>query len=580
MLYAKFPVQFGKYVLLERINSGGMAEIYRARHISDTSIRRLVAIKCMLPNLLQDEQFTRMFIDEAKWASQLDHENIARIYELGRVDRRLYIAMEHVAGCDMGHVVKRAQESHFPIPAGFAAYVVSKAAEGLDAAHRKTTTEGKPLNLVHHDVTPQNILISYEGQVKVVDFGIARAGESTAKQDDAGGPQGKYAYMAPEQVMGRATDRRTDIFALGCVLFEIVTGERLFGGDSELSVLEKVRDVEHGDLRKRLGNMASPVLFRVLERALQPEPSHRFQYAADMAEALSPLLIDHNSIFGAKKAMEFMRCMYAEDIEQLNQRVQSWVAEHEGEEDAFSRHERVEEVLVTGLERADTDLDPLPIKLKPTPTPVPGQLRATDSKGERLGKRLLIAFSTVLAVGVIGMSVLLIAVGSGSRNTLSGGDGAPNFREILGKPKNPAVMPDLEPVARNARESARVSRKPLGRASEQEGFTQNKGIAHPPETVSGGKPTSEGRARRNPKRGTVMRHGFVSIDVADGPQAQVFLNGEKIGRTPIEAHRVALGKHRIRVQVSEGKKSFQKAMEVTISPRNSKKQPHRIVVRP
>ncbi|RYF08106.1 MAG: serine/threonine protein kinase, partial [Deltaproteobacteria bacterium] len=203
-------------MLLDRINAGGMAEVFRAKMTGAEQFERYLAIKCMLPQLLADEHFIGMFIDEAKLASQLSHANIVQIYELGRQHERLYIAMELVQGRDLRHVIRLARARGLALPQGFAAYVISRAAAGLDFAHRKQGVDGRPLQLVHRDVSPQNILVSYDGEVKVVDFGIAKA-EARATETQAGVLKGKFAYMSPEQVRGDDIDRRADIFALGSV---------------------------------------------------------------------------------------------------------------------------------------------------------------------------------------------------------------------------------------------------------------------------------------------------------------------------------------------------------------------------
>ncbi len=322
MSYSRFPSRFGKYILLDRINSGGMAEVYRAKMTGAEQFQRLVAIKCMLPQLNQDEQFTTMFVDEAKLAAQLSHANIVQIYELGKFDDQLYIAMELVNGRDLRHIIRRAHSSKTPIPLGFAAYVLHKAAEGLDFAHRKHGVDGQPLNLVHRDVSPQNILVSYDGEVKVVDFGIAKA-EVRDTETRAGVLKGKFAYMAPEQVMGGSIDRRADIFALGIVLYEVLTGKKLFQGESDFSILEKVRAPTVPQLSGNIADLP-PEVDAILQQALVRNPAERFAWASDLAEALAPLLITHRSIFGAKQAKEFIQTLYKEEIAQLGQRLQQY----------------------------------------------------------------------------------------------------------------------------------------------------------------------------------------------------------------------------------------------------------------
>ena len=237
------PIPFGKYLLLDRINIGGMAEVWRGKTFGAGGFERLVAIKRILPNIAEDEEFITMFIDEAKITVQLNHANIAQIYELSHISNSYFIAMEYISGKDMRAVFDRCRKKGEPAPIPLTCYCIAKCCEGLDYAHRKKDRQGRDMNIVHRDVSPQNVLISYEGEVKVIDFGIAKAaGKATKTQ--AGILKGKFGYMSPEQIRGLPLDRRSDVFAIGVCLYEMLTGERLFVGDSDFSVLEKVRKVE------------------------------------------------------------------------------------------------------------------------------------------------------------------------------------------------------------------------------------------------------------------------------------------------------------------------------------------------
>ncbi len=324
MSYTQFPARFGKYILLDRINSGGMAEVFRAKVTGAESFQRLVAIKCMLPQLNEDQQFTTMFIDEAKLAAQLSHANIVQIYELGRINEHLYIAMELVNGRDLRHIIKRATAAQMPVPMGFAAYVIARAAEALDFAHRKTGMDGRPLNLVHRDVSPQNILVSFDGEVKVVDFGIAKA-EVRDTETRAGVLKGKFAYMAPEQVMGSGIDRRADVFALGTVLYETLTGKKLFRGESDFSILEKVRAAEVPSVAAQIAGVPAEI-DTILQRALARDLEQRYPWASDLAEDMAPLLIDQRTIFGTKQARQFMAALYTDDIAELDEQLRRYAA--------------------------------------------------------------------------------------------------------------------------------------------------------------------------------------------------------------------------------------------------------------
>ena len=241
--YVQKPQPFGKYYLLERINVGGMAEVFKAKAFGVEGFERLVAVKRILPSVAQDEEFIRMFIDEAKIAVQLNHANIAQIFDLGMADGAYYIALEYVPGKDLRTLFENARKTRRPLTVAQACYSIIKICEGLDYAHNKRDGHGRELHIVHRDVSPQNVLISEEGEVKVIDFGIAKAA-GRASRTKAGILKGKFGYMSPEQVRGLPLDRRSDIFSLGIILYEILTMERLFVGESDFATLEKVRNVE------------------------------------------------------------------------------------------------------------------------------------------------------------------------------------------------------------------------------------------------------------------------------------------------------------------------------------------------
>src|ERR1043165_2147441 len=241
------PIPFGKYYLLERVNVGGMAEVFKAKATGVEGFERLVAVKRILPSIAEDEEFITMFIDEAKIAVQLNHANICQIFDLGKVDDSYFIALEFVHGKDLRAVFDRCRQyptgGAVTMPIGQACFVTMKMCEGLDYAHNKKDAQGFDLKLVHRDVSPQNIIVSYEGEVKLIDFGIAKAANKITKTQ-AGILKGKFGYMSPEQVRGLALDGRSDIFAAGVVLYELCTGERLFTGSSDFSVLEKVQQAK------------------------------------------------------------------------------------------------------------------------------------------------------------------------------------------------------------------------------------------------------------------------------------------------------------------------------------------------
>ena len=225
--------RFGDYILLDRINVGGMAEVFRGKQIGVEGFARLVALKRILPNISADQDFIDMFIDEAKLAVQMRHANIVQIYDLGHTDGSYYIAMEYIAGVDLRTVWDRARRRNRLLPIAMSAYIMQKVAEGLDFAHRKKDDRGNDIGLVHRDISPQNVLISFEGEVKVVDFGIAKASQRS-RETEGGIIKGKFFYMSPEQAWGDTLDGRSDIFSAGICLYEMITGEMLYNEDKAM----------------------------------------------------------------------------------------------------------------------------------------------------------------------------------------------------------------------------------------------------------------------------------------------------------------------------------------------------------
>jgi eukaryotic-like serine/threonine-protein kinase len=313
------PIPFGKYLLLDRINIGGMAEVWRGKMFGAGGFERLVAIKRILPNIAEDEEFITMFIDEAKISVQLNHANIAQIHELGQIANNYFIAMEYIPGKDMRAIFDRCRKKGEPAPIPLVAYCVSKMCEGLDYAHRKKDGMGRDLNIVHRDISPQNVLISYEGEVKVIDFGIAKAaGKATKTQ--AGILKGKFGYMSPEQIRGLPLDRRSDVFAIGVCLYEMLTGERLFVGESDFSVLEKVRKAEvppPSTYNKRIPENLEKIVLKALAR----DVDERYQYASELGDDLQRFLITSEAIFGRKDLMQYMKSTFAEEVEREKQRL-------------------------------------------------------------------------------------------------------------------------------------------------------------------------------------------------------------------------------------------------------------------
>jgi serine/threonine-protein kinase len=281
---------FGKYTLLAPLASGGMADVFRAETAGAAGVTKEVALKLVRGEHGADDAFVRMFIQEARLASRLTHANVVQVFEFDAVEGRYYIAMELVRGRNLARVVERCRELGVRLGLPRAVHVAAEAAKGLAYAHRLAGPDGKPLCVVHRDVSPQNLLISFEGEVKVADFGIARA-IGQAGVTAPGTIKGKLAYMAPEQARGEAVDARADVFSLGVVLWELCTGRRLFARDSEAATIAAVLSGEPISPPSAWNEEVPPELDAVALAALERDPGRRTPTAEELAQALGRVLL-------------------------------------------------------------------------------------------------------------------------------------------------------------------------------------------------------------------------------------------------------------------------------------------------
>ena len=294
-----YEKQFGPYRLVQQLAVGGMAEIHLAKTHGIAGFEKYVALKMIHPNYSQDQQFIQMLIDEAKITVQLQHVNIAQTFDLGRVGETYYITMEYVDGADLYKLLRKSAELDREIPIPVGCYIAKEVTSGLDYAHRKRDHAGRALSIVHRDVSPQNVLISYAGEVKLVDFGIAKA-TSRARQTAVGVIKGKYYYMSPEQAWGENLDHRTDIFSSGILLYETLTGQMLYLEEDLHKLLEMVRRADippPSTIRKDI----PAGLDRIVMRALAKRPDDRYQNAGDMANDLERFLHGHAPVFTAAR---------------------------------------------------------------------------------------------------------------------------------------------------------------------------------------------------------------------------------------------------------------------------------------
>ena len=357
------PVKFGDYYLFERIAVGGMAEVFKAVSYGVEGFERLCAIKRVLPNISEDQEFINMFIDEAKIAVRLAHANIGQVFELGNAEDSYFIAMEFVPGRDTRGIFDRQRNLGRRLDIPMCCHIVKEVCEALEYAHNKRGDDQEPLGIIHRDVSPQNILVSYDGEVKLIDFGIAKAA-GKANKTQAGILKGKFGYMSPEQVRGRPIDQRSDIFALAVVLYELLTLERCFQGESDFSTLEKVREVDYRRATT-LNREIPPELDRILSKGLARDPEERFQSAAEFQDALQKFLYQSGSFYSRKNLSGYMRKTFAAELEGEQTRLSNfrhWAQRHVAE---AHRAQSVPLPLVSKRQAGLAGQGPPPLKVPP-----------------------------------------------------------------------------------------------------------------------------------------------------------------------------------------------------------------------
>jgi serine/threonine protein kinase len=309
------PKVFGRYLLVRRLSRGGMGEIFLAKSGQLTGFEKLCVIKKILPHLAEDGEFIRRFIDEASVAIQLSHANIAPVFEVGMVEGEYFLALEYVEGRDLRRALGRLGERRQRLPLELALWIVREVASGLAYAHRRTNAEGQALGVVHCDISPPNVVLSYEGDVKIIDFGIAKSAMRITETNPKMG-FGKFGYMAPEQLIrGGVVDRRTDIYAAGVLLYELTTGERLFQFGDGVDYKAIARAVASG--QHPLPSHRDPALAEldpIAQRALAPDQAKRYSYAEQLRDDVQVALVRVNPTLTADRLGAFVRQLFADEV--------------------------------------------------------------------------------------------------------------------------------------------------------------------------------------------------------------------------------------------------------------------------
>lgn len=385
------PTPFGRYLLLGMIARGGMAEVYRAKEQTPQLGPKdaLFAVKCMRPQLAKEARFVDMFVREAKLAMLLNHPSIVRTTEIDRVDQHHYIAMEYIAGRDLTQVLRRCQETNQRIPVPHACFIAARMCEGLHFAHTLVDTEGRPLNIVNRDVSPSNVRISYDGDVKLLDFGIAQA--MLKITSEIGVLKGKFSYMSPEQIRGMPVDARTDVFSTGIILHEMLTTEKLFRSDTEFALMEKVRKADVPPPSK-FNRRVPEALDKIVMKALARDLADRYQSAAEFGADLDAFVSQYK--LKSTEMQELVRGLFRADYQKEAEEVAACRAsslerdlEVSVETDRFEDREETARHAAPAAAPVEAPAAP-----EPEASPAPAQAARPESSSSGLWARLRGAF--------------------------------------------------------------------------------------------------------------------------------------------------------------------------------------------
>ncbi len=329
--------QYGRYHVLEPLAKGGMAQVFKAK----TQQGRVFTLKKILKDYSENAEFIRMFLEEAKLSLSMKHQNVVRVLDFGQLDGSYFLAMEYVFGRDVSAILKRCAETKLFIPLDVACEIILQCCFGLHYAHTLQDSFGQPLNIVHRDISPPNVLVGYNGEVKILDFGIAKAVSSTRREETRSGVlKGKFSYMSPEQASGKPIDAQSDVFSLGTVFYELLTSRNLFYRPDEMETLEQVRRANVPSIRKVRNDIPTD-LEKIILKSLALKQKNRYSSAAEMSEDVRKFMYNHFPRSDARNLAHFLRKLFASDYE-----VRSPVAKSEGWQDILEVGGLDEELLL------------------------------------------------------------------------------------------------------------------------------------------------------------------------------------------------------------------------------------------
>lgn len=442
----------GRYELIDRIAVGGMAEIYLARAKGIEGFEKLVVLKRILPQFSSNKEFVSMFLDEARLSATLQHTNIAQVHDIGQHGHSYFFTMEYIRGEDVRAILKTALQARKRVPLSCSLAIVAGAAAGLHAAHVKCGADGTPLQIVHRDVSPSNVLVSYDGGVKLVDFGVAKAAQRQ-HETQAGTLKGKVAYMSPEQCRGKQLDRRSDIFALGILLYELTTHRRLFKGESEFEIMNKIvkEDVEPPSIT--YGKYPAD-LERILLKALQRDRDQRYASAQELQVDIEEFARKHAIALSTVKLGEYMRALFVDRMRQAEARDRQRPRTEEVDI-AIAETGQLSPAKLIAAERDRPDATPIPSRPSAPDMPtVPGTRRQLMPKPKR---RWPIAVVAAAAAAVAAFVVMKTT----SATEPNAGDSAAAASATTEAPAQAAPTPAPAPVTAIAPETPPATLQPV-----------------------------------------------------------------------------------------------------------------------
>lgn len=562
-------MQIGKYQMIQKLATGGMAEVFLAKSAGPMGFEKSLVVKRILPHLATEPSFVDMFLSEARLAAQLNHPNIVQIFDFGEADDTYFIAMEYIDGVNLREVIRRAGAVGLALPLAFCARVISAACEGLAFAHDCIDpATNLPMNIIHRDISPDNILLSRQGSVKIVDFGIAKAA-GMSPHTQTGVLKGKLAYMPPEQLRNEPLDRRADVYALGIVLYELLTGFKPFRASSEAALLQAILSEPEVPVEQRRSDVPEP-LQRILSRAISKDREKRYpdcpSFQADLEAFIVELIVSTGKPMGASQVAGIVAMMTtAESLPPSPQKTASLPRSHSK---LIQSQPQLEPSSAAAV-RPVTDRAPLQEILQPE-VHGPKDERTSVARPSRLAPKVPHPHDKETAwIAFVGVLLILTGGGYLSRRLLAGDSPRePVSLASSGPTASVSVMAPGEAHDGGAPPATTPQASDGGTSSASPGF----GASQPPSPASrdagvaasdrGSSSRGEVKPPEKPRtQAAVVGQG--SLDLLVIPEAMLFLNGWQMGLTRKASFPLDAGKYTLKLVNSKLQKKVEREILVT-----------------